>query len=121
MTDAREPPPLDGEVLSQMLRDLDQPIVLQLVEAFVTEMMDRVERLAAAAARRDGAAMQHEAHALKSSAATYGAAQVARLSTEIEAACRAGRADAALEVVQRLPDAGDRAAAAFADWQRRHG
>lgn len=120
MTEPSAPPPLDETVLEQMLRDLDFDVVLYLVETFVTELQERSGLLRAAAARGDLTGLQHEAHALKSSAATYGAAEVSRLSDEIDAACRDGRRDAALAGSEALGPATARAAAAFADWQQRY-
>jgi len=120
VTEPSAPPSLDEGILEQMLRDLDFDVVLHLVETFVAELLERSALLRDAAARGELTDLQHEAHALKSSAATYGAAEVAQLGEAIDPPCRDGRRDDALAGAEALGPATKRAAAAFADWQRRY-
>lgn len=112
---------LDLAVLQQMVTDLDAETAARLVAAFVEEMVARTERIAQAAAAGQAAALQHEAHALKSSAATYGAHAVSEAAREIEALCRKGGLADAARLVDGLPALTERAAAAFAAWREEIG
>lgn len=107
--DAASAPPaadttvLDRSVLADLRRMTDAGILADLIGDFVDEARARVSRLAAAAARGDGATVADEAHALKSSAGTYGAAQIARLAADIEAAQLAAAGSAVQALVRTLP------------------
>jgi HPt (histidine-containing phosphotransfer) domain-containing protein len=116
-TDPNSASPLDDAVLGQLVTDLDAETAARLVAAFVEEMLARTARMARAADAGDALAVQHEAHALKASAATYGAREVSEAAREIESLCRAGRDEPARRSVRTLPALADRAAAAFAAWR----
>jgi HPt (histidine-containing phosphotransfer) domain-containing protein len=58
--------------------------IADLVESFLEDAPPRLERLDAALAAADLAAAAHEAHDLKSNAATLGAVRLARAMEEIE-------------------------------------
>ena len=118
MSDRIEPAVmLDMTIVSQLVADLDPATAVNLVTTFVDEMIARTGRIAQAAADGDSLALQHEAHALKSSAGTYGACQVAEAAQEVEALCRGGDLAATIRVAQTLPRLARQAAEAFATWQ----
>ena len=113
--------PVQVAVLEQMMADLDADVVMLLVDTFVQEMLVRADEMTAAAAAGNLDAVKHEAHALKSSAATYGATEVAALSAAVDAACWNDAVDEALTKAQELPALARRAAAAYAAWQNSFG
>lgn len=112
---------LDHAVLHQLVTDLDAETAARLVAAFVDEMVARTERIAQAAAAGQAAALQHEAHALKSSAGTYGARAVSEAARDIETLCRQADLTGAARLVEPLPALTERAAAAFAVWREEIG
>jgi HPt (histidine-containing phosphotransfer) domain-containing protein len=95
---------LDPEVLAQLATDLDHSILPDLVEAFLREAETRSAVMVAAAVAGELRPLEREAHSLKSSAGTFGAATLAARAREIEAACRAGDGRAAAELSRALPD-----------------
>jgi PAS domain S-box-containing protein len=93
-------PVLDASALGQLEADTDPTVVQELVKTFIVETVERLERIAQAAATRDIATLEREAHALKSSSGTFGAKALQARAGEIEAACR-GRE---IERAQALTD-----------------
>ncbi|WP_158047566.1 PAS-domain containing protein [Skermanella pratensis] len=81
---------LDTGVLDQLRHDLDETILPDLIDAFLSEARGRVQRIAAAAAAGVLATVAREAHTLKSSAGTFGAVRLADAVRAIERACQAG-------------------------------
>ena len=108
---------LDMAIVGRLVADLDPATAVSLVAGFVDEMIARTERIARAAADGDTAALQHEAHALKSSAGTYGAHRVAAVAQEIETLCRGGDPVAMTRLANTLPLLARQAAEAFAAWR----
>lgn len=110
---------LDLDCLAQMIAALDAETAVVLVDGFVEEMLARADRIGAAAAAGDGEALAREAHALKSSAGTYGAREVNGLAAAIERGAKAGDGARAATEARGMPEAARRAADAFAEWKRR--
>jgi len=117
VTPAENETAIDRDALDRMCATLDTDTVLSLLDGFVEEMLDRAERLAAAATRADDDALGAEAHALRSAAGTYGAREMAELCTGIERCCRGGEPERGREAGLEAPGVADRAAEAFARWR----
>lgn len=109
---AREPAPgealagdsmlVDRETLDQLGRDTSPELVPKLVQVFIRELEGRAGSIAEAMEAEDLGALGREAHALKSSAATYGALALAHWARALDAACKAGERRAALEAARRI-------------------
>ena len=110
---------LDMAIVNRLVADLGAQTAFNLVAGFVDEMIARTDRIAQAAARGDCRAVQHEAHALKSTAGTYGAREVARAAEEIEVLCRGNHVAATERLAGTLPSLSRRAAEAYANWRAR--
>jgi signal transduction histidine kinase/DNA-binding response OmpR family regulator len=95
---------LDAEVLAQLAADLDAQVLPDLVDAFLREAEGRARMMVEAAEAGDLARLEREAHSLKSSAGTFGAAALAERAREIERASRAGDAPAAGGLARALPE-----------------
>jgi len=76
--------------------------VPKLVQVFIRELRERAGRIGVGIAVEDLNALGREAHALKSSAATYGALALAHWARALDAACKAGERRAALEAARRI-------------------
>jgi PAS domain S-box-containing protein len=87
---------LDIAVLEQLKHDLDEVVLPDLIDAFVSEARQRSRRMAEAAATGNLAIIEREAHTLKSSAGTFGAARLMRAVQTMERTCR-GTDKAAVE------------------------
>ena len=95
-------------------RDGSAPPVLQeLVAEYLETGAARLSALRSAVAAEDAAQVEHLAHALKGSSASFAAVAVANLADDLEAAARDGDLGGAAEAVRRLEEAFGRAAAAL--------
>jgi CheY-like chemotaxis protein/HPt (histidine-containing phosphotransfer) domain-containing protein len=86
---------LDRAVLEQLAADLDAEVLPELVAAFTREAEARIRAIEEAAERGELGQLERQAHTLKSSAGTFGAARLANLMAGLERACRTERVDEA--------------------------
>ncbi len=103
MTDT--PTPIDRQILAALEADTSRDLVPELIQVFVKSADNRIAQIAAHMAAGDLAGIAAEAHALKSSSATFGAAEVRRLCAELEVAGKNGDPAAAERLVPRLSHA----------------
>lgn len=98
--------PIDTAVLDALAEELADPTAFaRLLDLYLDKLGDRVDELVNAADAEDLAAA---AHSLKASSATFGAAEVARIATELEALGEAG-ADAPPPLLDELLTAAEAA------------
>lgn len=81
---------LDERVLHKIAEEISWEVLPELIHIFLEETQARVPRLVAALAGADTAAVLDEAHALKSSAGSFGAVRLQALAREIEQAAHGG-------------------------------
>lgn len=80
--------PLDTEVLDALAAELEDPeAFVRLVRLFLDRLGDRCDEVVNAADAED---LTAAAHSLKSAGGTFGAVEVARIATELEAIGEAG-------------------------------
>lgn len=84
----RPEPVLDDAILSEMAGGSGDEVVSTLVEGFLEEARDRVRAIGEALERRDVQAVGFQAHALKSTARTYGAARLGAVASDLEEAAK---------------------------------
>jgi PAS domain S-box-containing protein len=106
---------LDTAALDQLEADTGASVVQDLVKTFILETVDRLDRIARAADARDIAALEHEAHSLKSSSGTFGARALQERAKAIETACRAGNAEAAFALTRNIREVATTAAHAMVE------
>lgn len=106
---------LDTEVFAQLAHDTSEEIVPRMLEAFCTEARGRLDILKRLeqSEHMDFEQLQHEAHTLKSSAATFGAVELHHIARDVEAVCRHDRQAYTTDMLGALIDSGDRAVAAI--------
>lgn len=83
-----EEPVLDDAILSEMAGGSGNDVVATLVEGFLEEARDRVRAIDEAVARQDVEAVGFQAHALKSTARTYGATRLGSVASVLEEAAK---------------------------------
>jgi hypothetical protein len=98
---------VDVAVLEELAAGIEPGRMPHLLSVFAEETRGRLDRLAAAAAAGDVAAMETLAHALKSAAGTFGAAAMNREAQALEEACRSAD-PAAVRLADRLLDVSTR-------------
>lgn len=106
-------PVVDEIILRQLRKDAGEQAVPQLIEVFLNELSGRVERICEAEEGDDRAVIAKEAHALKSSAGSFGAMRLHSLAKALEMAARDDQCDTVTQLVARLPDVGEEAAEKF--------
>lgn len=80
--------PIDSAVLDALAEELADPTAFAgLLDLYLDKLGDRVDELVNAADAED---LTAAAHSLKSASATFGAGEVARIATELEALGESG-------------------------------
>jgi HPt (histidine-containing phosphotransfer) domain-containing protein len=79
---------LDDGILSDMVGGSGSDVVATLVEGFLEEARDRVNAISEAYRLRDSDALGFQAHALKSTAHTYGALRLGNVAATLEEAAK---------------------------------
>lgn len=104
---------LDETVLAELENAVSQPVFEHLVATHVTDTRAGVERLRAAAASHDLAAIRTEAHILHGTMATMGGMKASGLARDLEIACREARLEDALSLAEQAAQAAEPALAAL--------
>lgn len=84
----KDEPVLDPAILAEMAGGSGTDVVASLVEGFLDEARDRVKAIGEALDNRDAKAIGFQAHALKSTARTYGAARLGTVASDLEEAAK---------------------------------
>jgi HPt (histidine-containing phosphotransfer) domain-containing protein len=84
---------IDADTLALVAAAIDRATLLRLMTLFIEDTDGRLERLQSLAAAGDLARLAQEAHALKGSAASMGAAAIADAAGELEQRAWHGRGD----------------------------
>lgn len=109
---------LDAEALAR-LKELDpggkNKVVTRVMGAFETSLQRLMDQLAAQASGGDAAVVKSVAHTLKSSAASVGAKELARLCAEVERRLRDGAPGNMDDEVQAILHEGQAALRAVRD------
>lgn len=102
-------PHLDGTALHRLARETDAATATALAESFAGEALRRAQAITAAVDAGDAEALELNAHALSSSAATFGALRLHHLARTIEGYCLDGIVASAMRLALSLPVETDRA------------
>lgn len=94
---------VDEAVLDQMRDDTGDDIVRMLVTAFLEELDGRLPKVVDLCKTENWTELRHEAHTIKGSAATFGAAALSRAAKRIEVACDNDELTAAKQDVDDFP------------------
>jgi CheY-like chemotaxis protein len=99
-------PVIDETTIARLLQEVEPGALNRLLSVFVDEARNRVTRILAAVARLDAAEaiaqIEYEAHALKGSAQTFGAATLAARADLVEMAIRTRALDTVRSLVGAL-------------------
>ncbi len=106
-------PLIDPDALRQLGIETDPNMLSEIVNIFLKETRERVERIEAALASHDIATLGREGHALKSTSGTFGAPRLHRLGKALEMAGRDGHTDEAMRLGRQVPDLARRTIAEF--------
>jgi HPt (histidine-containing phosphotransfer) domain-containing protein len=109
---------IDRELLGGLEADTSRELMPDLIDVFVKSADGRVAQIATHSETGNLDGIAAEAHALKSSSATFGAVTVRRLSAELEAAAKAGDHAAVKPLAENLTQALEAAKRDLADYAK---
>ncbi|MFC1751326.1 response regulator [Pseudomonadota bacterium] len=98
---------IDERILEQLLEDTGSSVVPCMMEVYFKETREHLERVSVLANVKDLNEIEREAHALKSSSGTMGAAALQASAKALEAACKRADEDAVDELVSEIRRIGD--------------
>ena len=90
-------------VLAQLQTDTGADVLKMLVTAFLEELDGRLTTLRDLCAEERWADLRHEAHTIKGSSATFGAAALSQAAKRIENACDDGQVETIKQDVDAFP------------------
>ncbi len=96
---------IDRRILAALEADTSRELVPELIEVFVKSANTRIDKINHHLAAADLAGIAAEAHALKSSSATFGAGTVRQICAELEARGKLGDHPAVNRLVPELTNA----------------
>jgi PAS domain S-box-containing protein len=97
--DGDGPELMNQEVLSSLEQETSRDLMTDIIGIFIQEAGEKMLALLGAAERRDLDAIVAEAHAIKSSASTFGAMKLQQAAHRVELLGRQGKLDEALALV----------------------
>jgi CheY-like chemotaxis protein/HPt (histidine-containing phosphotransfer) domain-containing protein len=111
----------DTGTIASLEKYLPASSVRELLAMFVDQIDSQIEPIRQAAAERDLEALGREAHSLAGSAGNIGAARLSQLARELDAACKTGDENAAIDQSHRVAAAATAASGAVRAWLNRGG
>jgi PAS domain S-box-containing protein len=94
---------VDEDALARLGQDTSPQAVPAMLDVFLKETRERLETVTDLLASGDIQGIGDQAHAMKSSAGTFGARRLHLLAKAVETACWANERDRALALAQRFP------------------
>jgi CheY-like chemotaxis protein len=95
-------PLIDEGVIRQLGEDVSEEAVPAMLQMFISEAATRAGNVLKALGESSMESVEDEAHTLKSCAGTFGAARLAALARDIEAACREENPQTAVILGERM-------------------
>ncbi|NMV12780.1 Hpt domain-containing protein, partial [Vibrio parahaemolyticus] len=93
---------VDEHILQQMIKDTCAEIIPTLIDHYVEESRDRMEKIEQALSTKDLQTLEFEVHTLGSSALALGNRTLSRQARMIEKYCVEGKIPKALELCETL-------------------
>ena len=106
----------DKSIADKLAEDTGDHILPALVDTFVTNTKERCETIKVAIEAADLKTLRAEAHAIKSSAASFGAMALHHMAEGLETAARQDDAKAAVQLAKQMSSCGHDATTAIEDW-----
>lgn len=109
---------LDINMLHQLGEDTEIALLPELIETYVNNARERIVTISRATTKNDVEAIEHEAHALKSSSATFGAVRVSKLAMDLELAVVNGNVEKFTVLASAIEHEGKAAISALDEFVR---
>jgi PAS domain S-box-containing protein len=95
---------IDNRILDELAHDVTKEMMPDMIDLFISETEKRLQRVVLASQRKDLVNIALESHALKSSAATFGAVHLATKISQLETECLQGNLNNSLALVAQVED-----------------
>jgi PAS domain S-box-containing protein len=95
---------IDNHILAELAHDVTEEMMPEMIDLFIAETDKRLKRVVLAGQRKDLAQIALESHALKSSAATFGAVHLATKISQLETECLQGNMNSSLALVTQVEE-----------------
>jgi HPt (histidine-containing phosphotransfer) domain-containing protein len=106
---------MNRAVLKDMARQTSEQVVGEIVGIFIRETRERLRQLHGLSAHVDSETLVSAGHAIKSSAATFGAERLQDAAQKLEALARMGEIDRAVAAIETILESGEEAMQAFTE------
>ncbi|MEE9425215.1 MAG: Hpt domain-containing protein [Methylococcales bacterium] len=97
---------IDSKVISQMSDDVSAEMLPEMLELFVIENAKILNQIDQLLASRNIVELKNQSHALKGSAATFGAALLTPLAEKLEHSCQQGNTEDAEAFAKQVIEVG---------------
>ena len=95
---------IDNHILEELAQDVTVEMMPEMINLFITETDKRLKRVVLAGQRKDLVQIALESHAIKSSAATFGAVHLATKISQLETECLQGNMNNSLALVTQVEE-----------------
>lgn len=98
---------MNRQMLSGMEKEISREVLAEIIGSFIREVGEHLNALSESGNRQEQAAIIAEAHAIKSSAGTFGASHLHKVAGQVEVLGREGRlaeAIAAIDIVEDIAE-----------------
>jgi len=93
---------IDNTLLQELANDVSEEMMPEMIDLFISETDKRLKRIKSAAHRQDLKLIALESHALKSTAATFGAIYLSTVFTQLEVQSRQGNIKNSLTLAKQV-------------------
>ncbi|MEE9423761.1 MAG: ATP-binding protein [Methylococcales bacterium] len=93
---------IDHHILQELANDVTEEMMPEMINLFISETNKRLKIITSAAHQQDVMQITIESHALKSTAATFGAVHLATIFTQLEAQSKLGNINNSLMLVKQV-------------------
>ncbi len=93
---------IDNHILQELANDVSEEMMPEMITLFISETEKRLKIITSAAHRQDLMSIAMESHALKSTAATYGAVHLTTLFTQLESQSKQGNIKNSLTLIKQV-------------------
>ena len=102
--DTNENELMNQHILSSLEQETSRELVTEIIGIFIRETGERMVALRDAGRQQEQASIVAEAHAIKSSASTFGASRLTEVANRVEVLGRQGKQDEAIALIDSVDD-----------------
>jgi signal transduction histidine kinase/CheY-like chemotaxis protein/HPt (histidine-containing phosphotransfer) domain-containing protein len=109
---------MDQQVLADLESETSRELMIEIIGIFINETGERLDELQKAGTREDPPSVIAAAHAVKSSAGTFGALRLQAVAGQVEVLGRQGKKEEAIALIESVVDITDKTLRLYAERYR---